>query len=73
MPDPFAGRPAPALYRTGDRGPLACRRPGGVSGRADDQVKIRGFRIEPGEVEQVRWRTRCWRKPAVAVRERESG
>ncbi len=51
VPDPFSGRPAARLYRTGDVG--RWRESGRIelAGRADRQIKIRGYRIESGEVE----------------------
>jgi amino acid adenylation domain-containing protein len=53
LPDPFCGRPAAMMYKTGD---LARYRPDGVLeylGRIDTQVKLHGYRIELGEIEQT--------------------
>ena len=52
IPDPFGGKPAARLYRTGD---IAVCRDGILHflGRRDSQVKIRGRRVELAEVEAV--------------------
>ena len=64
IPNPFADKRAPRIYRTGD---LVCYRPDGnleFLGRIDNQVKIRGFRIELEEIEQA---IRAHTKVAEAV------
>ncbi|MBM2803365.1 MAG: amino acid adenylation domain protein, partial [Deltaproteobacteria bacterium] len=51
--DPFTGKPAMRLFKTGDR---ARYLPDGsieYLGRSDFQVKLRGYRIELGEIESV--------------------
>ncbi len=53
VPNPFADKRAPRLYRSGD---LVRYRPDGnleFLGRSDNQVKIRGFRVELEEIEQA--------------------
>nr|WP_256106154.1 non-ribosomal peptide synthetase/type I polyketide synthase [Streptomyces sp. ODS05-4] len=69
LPDPFAGRPAARMYRTGD---IVRHREDGTlefCGRADAQVKLRGHRIELGEVETVAGEHPAVAECAAVVRE----
>ncbi|GAB3899451.1 non-ribosomal peptide synthetase [Spirosoma agri] len=53
VPNPFAGRGAGKMYRTGDLGKFMANGEIHCLGRSDQQIKIRGYRVEPGEVEQA--------------------
>jgi amino acid adenylation domain-containing protein len=73
LADPFSGRPAARLYKTGD---LARWRPDGIIeylGRVDTQVKLRGHRIELGEIEATLAAHPDVRSCVVVVREDEAG
>jgi amino acid adenylation domain-containing protein len=73
LPDPFSGRPAGRLYKTGD---LARYRSNGILeylGRVDNQVKIRGYRIELGEIEETLAAQPLVQSSAVVVREDTPG
>ena len=73
LPDPFSGRPAGRLYKTGD---LARYRENGILeylGRVDNQVKLRGYRIELGEIEETLAGQPQVQSSAVVVREDTPG
>jgi amino acid adenylation domain-containing protein len=53
MEDPFPGKKAVRLYKTGDLGRWLPDGTIDFLGRIDNQVKIRGFRIECGEIENI--------------------
>ena len=73
VPDPFSGKPAARLYKTGD---LVRYCPDGALeylGRLDHQVKIRGFRIELGEIETALATHPAIREVVVLAREDQPG
>ncbi len=73
IPDPFSGKPAARLYKTGD---LARYQPDGnieFLGRIDHQVKIRGFRIELGEIESRLMEHDAIKNAVVVAREDRPG
>ncbi|AMO95406.1 D-alanine--poly(phosphoribitol) ligase, subunit 1 [Collimonas fungivorans] len=71
--DPFAGKPAARMYKSGDLG--RWRADGTIEflGRTDFQVKIRGFRIELGEIEAQLSRIAGIREAVVIAREDRPG
>jgi amino acid adenylation domain-containing protein len=73
IPNPFAERDCPTLYRTGDRARLRVDGAIEILGRIDDQLKIRGLRVEPGEIERAILACPGVREAAVIGRRSASG
>jgi amino acid adenylation domain-containing protein len=71
--DPFSGRPADRLFKTGDRARWLPDGTVALLGRGDGQVKVRGFRIELGEIEAALRKRPEVRAVTVSVREDTPG